>query len=137
MRRIFGMVFFCILLASVAAGVEKADDTTEKSRPVVTATSPRAGDPAVDPSLKQISVTFSEEMQTNNMWSWAMESAESFPTVKGKPHYLPDKRTCVLPVRLSPGTTYRIWINTTKLNAFRDVNNNPAVPYLLEFRTRP
>ncbi len=136
MGKIVGMVLVGLLVAGVSGSVAKSQDTSEKSGPVVTGTSPRAGDRAVDPSVKEIAVTFSKEMQTNNMWSWVMESADTFPTVTGKPHYLSDKRTCVLPVRLAPGNTYRIWINSDKFDAFRDPDNIPAVPYLLEFRTR-
>ena len=54
----------------------------------------------------------------------------------GKPKYLADKRTCVLPVKLEPGKTYAIWVNSEKFGNFKDTEGRPAVPYLLVFRTK-
>ncbi len=75
-------------------------------------------------------------MMTKDMWSWVMVSKESFPNISGEVKYLKDKKTCVAPVNLEPGKTYVIWFNSEKYNAFRDTDNNPAVPYLLVFQTR-
>jgi hypothetical protein len=104
--------------------------------PSVIKTVPQAGDTNVDPSLKQISVTFSKDMITNNQWSWLQYTPETFPQIdKNNIRYL-DKRTCVLPVKLKPGKTYVIRINSQKYNYFKDKNGNSAVPYLLVFETR-
>ena len=56
--------------------------------------------------------------------------------IAGDVHFMKDGRTCVLPVKLEPGKTYAMWINSQKHNAFRDTGNNSAVPYLLVFETR-
>lgn len=70
-------------------------------------------------------------------WSWAMITKESFPTMDGKPKYLADKRTCVLPVKLEPGKTYAIWVNSgDKFTNFKDAGGRTAVPYLLTFKTK-
>jgi len=103
---------------------------------VVIKTIPESGDTSVDPSLKEIRVTFSKDMMTDNMWSWVMISKESFPIIIGQVKYLNDKRTCVAPVKLEPGRTYVVWFNSKKYNAFCYTDNNPAVPYLLVFETR-
>lgn len=111
--------------------------SVETLPPSVIKTVPQAGDTKVDPSLTEIRVTFSKDMMTNNQWSWCQYSPETFPQIdKTKIHYLQDKRTCVLPVKLIPGKTYIIWINTQKFNYFKDKNGNSAVPYLLVFQTR-
>jgi len=102
--------------------------------PVVVKTVPVSGSTAVDAGLKEIHVTFSKDMQTKKMWSFVQVSKDTFPQA-GDPKYT-DKRTIVLPVTLQPKKTYVIWINSGKHNAFRDVNGNPAVPYLLVFETR-
>jgi hypothetical protein len=47
-----------------------------------------------------------------------------------------DQRTCVLPVKLEPGKTYAIWVNSEKFNNFKDVGGRSAVPYLLGFKTK-
>ncbi len=130
-----------ILLAGMLAtgiGIVQAENklTVHTMPPVVVKTSPQAGDTAVDPSISEISVTFSKEMMTQEMWSWVIVSKESFPQLVGDVRYLNDKRTCVAPVKLEAGKTYAIWFNSVKYNAFRDKNNNPAIPYLLVFQTR-
>ncbi len=130
-----------ILLVGMLAtgiGIVQAENkiTVHTMPPVVVKTFPQAGDTAVDPSISEISVTFSKEMMTQEMWSWVIVSKESFPQLVGDVRYLNDKRTCVAPVKLEAGKTYAIWFNSVKYNDFRDKNNNPAIPYLLVFQTR-
>jgi RNA polymerase sigma-70 factor (ECF subfamily) len=121
----------CILGAAV-----RADDVMlELVPPVVVKTVPAAGADEVDPKVTEIKVTFSKEMQDRS-WSWSTLSKESFPKVDGKSKYLADKRTCVLPVKLEPGTTYAIWVNSGKFRNFKDTVGRPAVPYLLAFKTK-
>ena len=133
--------FMIVLLVGVLAigvGIAQAENiiAVKSMPPVVVKTFPQAGDTAVDHSVNKISVTFSKVMMTKDMWSWVMVSKESFPNISGKVKYLKDKKTCVAPVNLEPGKTYAIWFNSEKYNAFRDTDNNPAVPYLLVFQTR-
>ena len=131
----------CVLALGILAGAAIAaapvEVTVGTMPPSVVKTVPRAGDTEVDPSLDEVRVTFSKEMLTTDMWSWCSHSPGTFPEIdKTKIRYLKDKRTCVLPVKLAPGRTYVIWINTQKFNYFKDTNGNPAVPYLLVFQTR-
>ena len=42
----------------------------------------------------------------------------------------------VLPVRLEPGKTYAIWVNSEKFGNFKDADGRSAVPYLPVFRTK-
>jgi len=133
MKRV-ALVFALIsVLDSTAA---PADDVTlESVPPAVLKTVPEAGADGVNPKLTEIKVTFSKDMQ-DGTWSWATLSKESFPNVDGKPRYLSDKRTCVLPVKLEPGKTYAIWVNSEKFDNFKDTEGRSAVPYLLVFRTK-
>ncbi len=129
-----------IILASMFAigtGLARAEEeiSLKALPPVVVKTFPQAGDTAVDPSIKEIRVTFSKDMMTQQMWSWVMISKDSFPPIAGQVRYLNDKRTCVAPVKLKAGKTYAIWFNSKNYNAFRDRDNNPAIPYLLVFKT--
>jgi hypothetical protein len=103
--------------------------------PSVIKTVPQAGGTEVDPSLKEITVTFSKDMLTDRMWAVCQISKETFPKTGKNIHYLKDKRTCVVPVTLEPEKTYVLWFNRGKFDSFRDTKNNPAVPYLLVFRT--
>jgi RNA polymerase sigma-70 factor (ECF subfamily) len=136
MKRL-GVLVVVTVLAWGAMEAQAADKPSVKNKPpVVVRTVPQSGDTAVDPSLGELQVTFSKDMMTEDMWSWVMESKETFPTIAGKVRYLDDKRTCVAPVKLEPGKTYVIWINSQRFNSFRDTGNRPAIPYLLVFETR-
>jgi RNA polymerase sigma-70 factor (ECF subfamily) len=105
--------------------------------PVVVKTVPTAGATDVDPTLTEIKVTFSKDM-ADESWSWVQLSDESFPKPVGdKPiHYEKDKRTCVMAVKLEPGKTYAIWVNSEKFANFKDPHGRSAVPYLLVFQTK-
>ena len=111
------------------------DITIETVPPVVVKTVPQAGASDVDPDLREIRVTFSKAM-VDKSWSWSTLSRDSFPKVIGEIHYLPDRRTCVLPVKLEPGRTYATWINSDRFTNFKDTDHRTAVPYLLVFQTR-
>ena len=126
---IFSLTNFPVLTAG--------DNVSVKTMPpVVIKTIPQSGDTRVDPSVKEIRVTFSKEMMTDNQWSWVKVSDETLPEIVGKTYYLKDKKTCVLPVKLKPGKTYAIWINYGKYNYFKDKDGNSAIPYLLVFETK-
>jgi RNA polymerase sigma-70 factor (ECF subfamily) len=107
--------------------------TLETAPPVIVKTVPQAGQTDVSADVSEIQVTFSKEMMDES-WSWVQQDPETFPE-SGKPKYLPDRRTCVLPVRLAPGKTYVIWLNHQRYANFQDVSGRPAVPYLLTFST--
>jgi RNA polymerase sigma-70 factor (ECF subfamily) len=129
-----------VVLIALAGGLfgvaGRADEVSlESVPPVVVKTVPAAGAADVDPKLTEIKVTFSKDMEDGS-WSWVTLSAESFPKVDGKPKYLADKRTCVLPVKLEAGKTYAVWVNSEKFENFKDTGGRPAVPYLLVFKTR-
>jgi len=127
---------FSALIIGLDSTVALADDVTlESVPPAVVKTVPEAGADGVNPKLTEIKVTFSKDMQDGG-WSWATLSKESFPNMDGKPKYLPDKRTCVLPVKLEPGKTYAMWVNSEKFDNFKDTEGRSAVPYLLVFRTK-
>ena len=120
----------------VLSSLARADEITlEKARPVVIKSVPESGADAVSPDTTEISVTFSKPMKAGS-WSWAMLDKESYPGTNEPPKYLEDKKTCVLPVKLQPGKTYAVWINSEKLAGFKDTKEQPAVPYLLVFKTR-
>jgi hypothetical protein len=133
MNRLLAVV---AVVGGLLAGPSRAEDVTlESVPPVVVKTVPAAGAGDVNAKLTEIKVTFSKDMQDGS-WSWAMISKESFPRVAGKPKYLADRRTCVLPVKLEPGKTHAIWVNSAKFGNFKDVDGRPAVPYLLVFKTK-
>jgi len=113
-------------------GTEKI--SLESAPPVVVRTVPMAGGAGVDPALTEIRVTYSKPMQDGS-WSWNIWNEENYPETTGKPRYLSDGCTCVLPVNLKPDKFYAIWLNNDQSRNFTDTNGKPAMPYLLTFRT--
>jgi RNA polymerase sigma-70 factor (ECF subfamily) len=128
-----GLAF--VLAGAVVFAQEGGEVSVKTMPPVVVKTVPESGSTNVDPKLTELSVTFSKDMADEG-WSWTQISKETFPTTIGKPQYLQDKRTCVLPVMLESGKTYVIWLNPKKFQGFRDADGRPAVPYLLVFETQ-
>ena len=137
MMKHLGMSMMAALLAIpfVGAQEKKTEIFVELLPPSVVKTVPQAGDMEVDPTLKEISVTFSKDMLTDRMWSLCQVTPETFPKTGKDIRYLPDRRTCVIPVTLEAEKTYAVWFNQGRFESFRDTRNNPAVPYLLVFRT--
>jgi RNA polymerase sigma-70 factor (ECF subfamily) len=109
-------------------------DTVANVPPVVVKTVPQAGDTRVDPNLKEIRVTFSKDMR-NRTWSCVKMSKDTLPRIIGQPRYEQDSRTWVIRVELQPNRTYALWFNQGWFEGFMDVEQRPAIPYLLVFRT--
>jgi Bacterial Ig-like domain len=125
---VIGLFVACNALASNKYRVDNLPPAVIKTYPV-------AGDTSVSPSVKEIRVTFSKDMMTKEQWSWVIFSKDTFPKISGKVKFI-DKRTCVAPVKLESGKTYAIWFNHNKYDNFKDVQNHPAIPYLLVFQTK-
>ncbi|HTV24740.1 MAG TPA: Ig-like domain-containing protein [Polyangiaceae bacterium] len=134
-RRITPLALF---VAASACGGE--DDTLagfEPDAPIVIETTPRDGEVDVDADLEQITATFSEAMDLDG-WSWVTEVGRSTPSITGLPFYL-DEHTTVLPVRLEPGTTYGVWVNSpddAELRKFMSSAGISARAYRIRFTTR-
>jgi RNA polymerase sigma-70 factor (ECF subfamily) len=135
-KQIIGLTLATTLLVSAAVAQTAKEISVKSMPPSVVKTVPLAGATDVDPSLKELSFTFSKDMMDGS-WSACQISDATFPAPgDGKMHYLPDKRTCVMPVKLEPGKTYVIWLNRGQFMNFRDTQRNSSVPYLLVFQTR-
>ncbi|MCC6233893.1 MAG: HEAT repeat domain-containing protein [Verrucomicrobiales bacterium] len=129
------MTMSLLLVTGSPRGHAQGDTPSfEFAPPVVVRTVPVSGAEGVDPSLSELSVTYSKPMQDGS-WSWSTWGEKNFPELTGKPHYLPDARTCVVPVKLESGRFYAIWLNSEKFRNFKDTHGTPAVPYLFTFRT--
>ncbi len=118
----------------IGSGVGAEELTVTTAPPVVVHTVPQAGATEVEPTVTELAVTFSKDMRDGS-WTWGKLSDATFPPVTSPPQFQ-DKRRCVLPVRLAPGKTYVVWINTEQIRHFTDTDGRPAVPYLLVFQTK-
>ena len=126
--------------AQATAAVDKKANngliSVATSPPVVVSTVPPAGSTDVDAAATtELKVTFSKDMETGN-FSWVQFGKDTFPKTTGKPKFLDDKRTCVLPVKLEPGHPYVIWLNKAPYDSFMDTDSHKSVPYLLVFETK-
>jgi hypothetical protein len=68
-----------LLAATMLAAADDKPATVQTMPPSVVKTVPQAGDTAVDPALKEVSVTFSKDMKTERMWAICQVSDETFP----------------------------------------------------------
>lgn len=127
-----------LFIAASACGGE--DDTHAgfaPDAPVVIETTPSDGEVDVDAELEQITATFSESMDLDG-WSWVTEVGRSTPSITGLPFYV-DETTTVLPVRLQPGTTYGLWINSPDDADLRKFTNSAGISaraHRIRFTTR-
>jgi hypothetical protein len=135
-KLISGIAMAATLLAVAALAQAVKEYSVKSMPPSVVKTVPPAGATGVEPAMKELTFTFSKDMVDGN-WSVCQISKENFPeSGAGKIHYLPDKRTCVMPVKLQPGKTYVLWLNRGQFQSFRDTEHNSSVPYLLVFETK-
>jgi len=117
------------------AAVETRAQDIDSMPPVVVKTVPESGATDVAPGVVEIKVTFSKEM-ADRSWSWCYAWQGSIAESAGDIRYEGDHKTCLWKVKLEPHKTYAYWLNTTKLQNFRDKQGHPAVPYLLVFQTK-
>ncbi len=130
-----GILFFMMIALVTNARADNFIDI-QNLPPVVIQTSPIAGSTDISAGTSEIRVIFSKEMQDKS-WSWIKMSDNSFPELVGEPHFLSDKKTCVLGIKLQPGHSYAVWLNSTSHGGFKDNTGHNAVPYLLTFSTKP
>ncbi len=102
--------------------------------PKIVKTSPKIGDTEVDPTLTEISVTFDQDMGEG--MSWTGGGPELPPVKPGTNPSWRDKRTCVLPVKLSAGKYYRVGINSQSFKNFQSASGIPADQTAIYFTTK-
>ena len=84
-------------------------------------------------------MTFDRPMATEKAWSWMiLRDLGAYPGDRtlGEPRWENDNKTCVLPVKLSPGTLYAVGVNSPRNWGFKGADGKAAVPYGWVFKTR-
>lgn len=105
--------------------------------PQVTEFAPANGAKDVSASLEEVRVTFSVPMGGGFSWCTAGDDDHDFPPGRqGKSaRWTDDHKTCVLPVNLKPGMTYRISLNAPGYNNFQSAGGVPLAPVSYTFKT--
>ena len=116
----------------VAGAVLAAAGASAAEPPRVVTTFPAAG-AKIPPSLAELTVRYDRPMAAS--WSFTTGGEKAFPSVEGPPTLSDDRRTITLPVRLTPNSSYVVWLNSGRYNNFRDEQGQPATPYRLAFTT--
>ncbi len=98
---------------------------------------PENGAQNVSTAVSELRVTFSVPMGGGFSWCTAGDDDHDFP--KGREgkgiYWTQDKKTCVLPVDLKPGMTYRISLNAESYKNFQSDAGVPLVPVAYSFTT--
>jgi RNA polymerase sigma-70 factor (ECF subfamily) len=108
--------------------------TQSSPKTVVVKTFPGQGKTVKADAVKELRVTFSNDMNTSGCWAFCSDGKHFFPGGDSKPHWL-NERTCALPVKLIPGRTYSVTFNVGRFLGFYDIANRPSVSYKLIFKT--
>lgn len=105
--------------------------------PTVVRCQPENGAQKVSPTVKELRVTFSIPMGGGCSWCSVSDDDSDFPKgVEGKHYYwTKDKKTCVLPVALASGRTYRLSLNAPGFNNFQSDAGVPLEPVSYTFKT--
>ncbi len=105
-----------------------------KSPPQVTSTTPPIGATGVNTTTKELIVSFDRDMDTSGM-SWTGGPPYFPPVDKARQARWIDARNCALPVVLEASKFYRVGINSTSYQNFRDVDGIPTPPIVICFAT--
>ena len=138
LTKLFVATALAVIVLTTSARGQSTGTYSVKAMPAsIVKTVPEGCATDVDPGLKEVTVTFSKDMKPGT-WSVCKSTPEeNYPgTGDGPMHYLSDKRTCVMPVKLKPGRTYVLWFNRGQYQGFRDAGGMSSVPYMLVFETK-
>ncbi|MBU1221936.1 Ig-like domain-containing protein [Myxococcota bacterium] len=138
MRFLYLTAFIAIFTLTACKGSKSDTKKTEKvpvtaSIPNVVAVFPQNSATTVNADVKELKVTFSEEMDGGI--SFVKEKDDTFPQITGKHIWDKTRKTVTLPVKLQPGKSYLIWLNSEKFKNFKSTAGKPSAPYKWTFKT--
>jgi Domain of unknown function (DUF4932) len=88
----------------------------------------------VDPDLGELRVTFNMKMGKGVAWCGGGPHFPEIPEGKSA-YWSKDRKTCILPVKLKPNWTYRVYLNMGHYNSFRSAEGTPMPSLGYTFRT--
>jgi hypothetical protein len=124
-------LFTSLALIAQSGGLSSAQ--AAQGAPQIVSSSPARGASDVDPGLKEVTVTFDQDMEEGMSWTGGGPEFPSIP--QGQKAHWRDKRTCVLPVKLQSGHRYRVGINSVSYRNFRSGTGVPALTSAIWFTT--
>jgi ferric-dicitrate binding protein FerR (iron transport regulator) len=108
--------------------------------PHVIATDPVQRATDVDPTRRQVRITYSVPLSPGSLAGTAMALPDcaEYPAGSAQPVLSEDRRTLVLDVRLQPDTVYAMQLSDENIggSCLRDSRGRAAVPFALCFQTR-
>ena len=121
-----------------SAGAPQSQPTSgSQPQLLVIRTNPANNSVNIDPNLSAVEIVFNQDINQQS-WSFVEVPGSAVPEITGNPSF-PDSRTCILPVRLQAGQTYRLGINSATHTGFVSAADSglTAEPYTLLFSTAP
>lgn len=122
------------LSVTTTPGTSSAPAIASDIAPHVVAFDPPLGATNVDPARTVLAVTFDRVMDREG-WAWVIEDKSTAPDI-GDSSWDSTVRTNSAPVKLEPGRTYVVWINSPQYSYFKDPQGTPATPVRWSFTTR-
>jgi hypothetical protein len=101
--------------------------------PTVTKLDPPNGSADVDPARGSISITFDSKMGDGMSWCGG---GPTFPEMAGKITWSVDHTVCTMPVKLKPGQTYQIGVNSPSNRNFMSESGVSVEPVEWTFKTK-
>jgi beta-lactamase regulating signal transducer with metallopeptidase domain len=108
-------------------------DSVKTPYPQIVETIPKQGAIGVDPALTEITLVFDRDMSQGMSWTGGPPLFP--PTDESRQARWTDTRTCVLPVNLKKAAYYRVGINSTSHQNFRDASGIPTPCSVIGFAT--
>lgn len=105
----------------------------DQKTPVALKLEPAHNAEDVSPTLGRLRVTFDRPMAAGSSW---VGGGKNFPEITGKATWSDDRKTCTIPVRLKPGTTYELSLNNKLFQNFRAATGDPLDPLPWKFKTK-
>ena len=86
-------------------------------KPKIVMMDPANGAKDVDPKTDELRVTFDQPMSLT--YSWCTDGKD-FPEIKEgvRPRWTDDRKTCILSVKLKPGSNYHLFLNLANYTGF-------------------
>lgn len=104
-----------------------------KKSPRIVESNIRNGDKDVSTDIDVLTITFDRKMRDK---SWAILDHPQMPEIIGKISYDATCTKLSIPLKLAPGKTYILQLNSKQVIGFKDANGNQLVPTTIRFSTR-